>query len=813
MEEKPKPASGGSNSFQEEPKKPNPTPVVSQAEFDSTSSRARIVNRVGVFTAVFFFGSFLFVLICMGWFAFLWWGTIENSVWHDIVIHDWAVRAISLPTSFFRIAIVAQTGLCFSMLASLAIEKAIVPLPDVAAISMMRATAPSESNAFLKFILPLARTPPGLRSLETLSVVSLTFLVILTSSILNFTSTILLSDVIVQPIPAKEIQLGVALDYKWTDYRLGADTSAPFYRNWEWFYFSYSPIQDNFYWQTDPPLTFPTIAEYSASSPSVPGLVDTGPTVRAFLPFLRSDDRSRIRSYKGKVPVWDSRVVCQKPKISNFKLSGGDHPTGTLYLTGHVQSTVSADFIIDSQPATVPFFCSYEPAANISICQLPNSCVGQPGVALFGNPPYTLPSANYGGGLKSEFSESDRKSKNGGAYLILNSTDVSATAAELSKNEGWAEIGKVTDDSGDFSREIDIIGTLCYTALDAVDRDVEISRIEQQQEKEFANYSLYTTPYSNNLINASTVIYDFTDTLTQLLPANSSESSKSRGIFDLKPPSSGWPAPLSSTPGSDGPWETLTNLTRPNQVHFLVDALFLRYRPPTNSSSEVDPPQIYGNYTVKLQDRSSVLAESSGSEIYTVSGRNWQGALFAAAKNHPNGNTAYALQSVLTVIASNAYYSNFQQLPRQEPVTAVSFLNVSSPGGPFGTRRGGSYALEQAGLFADYVGGKFPVGFTIVAVVLGCQLILALVVFVRFVRETSLTRIGDPWQSLAQIASEEFEGLDVILKVSKKIKSDREAVSNELTALGADKTCVGLKQEGGSTKLTSRNAGGETEDA
>ncbi|KAK6540592.1 hypothetical protein TWF694_007987 [Orbilia ellipsospora] len=390
-------------SFQEESQKPNPTPVVSQAELESTARRATILNRVGSLLAVFFFGSFLFVLVCMGWFAFLWWGTTDNSVWHDIIIHDWAVRAISLPTSFLRIAIATQAGSCLSMLAALAVEKAIVPLPDV---------------------------------------------------------------------------------------------------------------------------------------------------------------------------------------------RGNDTATGTLLLSGNVQNTVLADIIISSQPAAVPFFCSYNPTAGISICQLPDSDVGATGFADDFTSPF--PRIAYGGGLKSEFNDSDRKSRNGGAYLILNSTTTSNAATELSNNEGWADIGKVSDLEGDI-------------ALDIV------------------------------VIDPKTTTFE---------------------------------------------------------------------------------PEIYGNFTAILQDKSSVIAESSDTDRSTVFRRNWQSALFAAVKSHLNGNTAFALQSVLTII-----------------------------------------------------------------------------------------------QTLAQIASEEFEGLDAILKVSKKIKSDREAVSHELTLLGVNKTCVGLQQQGGSTKLTPRNASGEDEDA
>ncbi|KAF3315284.1 Mitochondrial outer membrane protein iml2 [Orbilia oligospora] len=763
-----------------------------------TNITASVANRIGSLSSLLFLGSSLFAIGCMGWFAFLWWGTVDNSLWHAIIIRDWAVRAISLPSSVFRMAVTLQASQCLSMLAALAIEKSIVPLPNLASISMMRATPPSSTETLLNFIYPLIRNTPGIRQLSTLSIVSLTSLIVLTSSILGFTSTILLSDVVVQPIPSESMEVNVTIDYKWNENGAGPDEIIYEARD-----FRYTPAQANSYWKTGP-ANFPAFAEYSVEAPAVPGIVDTGTTLRSFIPFSNADDRSRLRHYKGKAVVWDARVVCQKPQISGFRVYTDDSGNVDLAIGGTVRKTVSSDMIQNAQPEATTFFCGI--SDPISICQLPNSNIGSVGIHL---EYYDWPPLAYGGGLKSEFSTADRKTRNGAAYLILNQTF--GQSSFLDENPEWAVIGNA---DGNHGVEITIVGTLCYTPLDVVDRDVEISRAQTQPETEFASYQVlpeYERAFDGPFVGINSVkgTYTFEKVLPLLLPSEPNKGPESRGIFNLLPSEAGWATPESEAVGSDGPWPSRTNLTRPDQLHFLADALHLKYRKPFALQFEEEGNyEIYGNFSVSLSEAFSQLEVAYGIGSYIIGGKDWQQDLFRAVKDHPKGNVALALQSILTVIASNAYYNNIQLLPRQETVSVVSFQNVSSPGGPYGTRRGGEYALEQQGLFSNRVRGRFPVGYSIVASVLGFQIILAAIILVRFLRETTLTRIGDPWQALAQIATEEFEGLETILELSKRVDTDREAVAKEMKSLGVDETLVGVEQHDRSAKLIHRGGRG-----
>ncbi|EPS39512.1 hypothetical protein H072_6612 [Dactylellina haptotyla CBS 200.50] len=750
--------------------------------------------RIGWLFGILLVGSSIFSIACMGWFAFLWWGTIENATWHSIVINDWAVRAVSFPSSAFRMAIAIQAGACLSMLAAIAIEKSFIPLPSIASISIMRATAPSTTDGILKFIYPLVRAP-GSRPLGVLTVVVLAICTILASSVLSFTSTILLSDVTIQPIPSNENKLIVPLDHFWQDVPQGLGYSPGFEQ-------SGFIDRSNTYWKSLNPSVFANFAEASEDPQPVPGLVDTGPTLRAFLPFAKSEDRGRLSHYQGRAVVWDARVVCQEPKFTNLRLV--TNGSTILAVTGQVQQSVSADMILEPQPRSIPFFCAV-PAIALNvwsrplICQLPNSDITD------SDDSGILPS--YGGGLKSQFSLPNRRKRNGGAYLVLNRT-ILTTQEEtvyLQNNPGWVRIQRVPDDLvvalGPNQADGTILGTLCYTPLDVVDRNVTIFRQQPAAEATFNTYQIYNKSDPRYLSNIGRYLYD--DVLPKLVPGTPRTTSEERGLFSLEPIDPSWAAAESNALGSDGPWDNAdNNVTLPGQLHFLVNQLFLKAGP----LSDID---IYGNYTLLPDDYNFRSQEGTfQTESYAVIGRTWQADLYNAVKDHPEGNSALALQALLTVTATTAYYDLLQKLERLELVTIRSFQNVSSPGGPYGTRRGGTYAVQQGGLFATYVHGKVPVGYVIVVVVLAAQLLLVAAVLVFFIRETKFTRIGDPWQALAQIATGDVAGVETAFEVSKQVDSKRDAVEKKLENLGHNEIRVGVQQQrGGSTGLNERERG------
>ncbi|EPS39544.1 hypothetical protein H072_6689 [Dactylellina haptotyla CBS 200.50] len=724
-----------------------------------------LFNRLGVLSTFLFFGSSAFAIICMGWFGFLWWGTAENSTWHSIVINDWAVRAISLPSSLFRIAIAVQTGTCLSMLAALALEKTYVPLPDLAAISTMRATSPSLTDTLLKFIYPLIAE---FRNLGVLSIICLALFITFTSSLLGFSSTILLSDVVVQPIPSYNTRVTTPIDFKWD---LGATPVYGFPQN-------FGGIVKYYYWQTNQQRAFAPFAEYSEPPQVVPGLVDTGFSIRAFPPFIESQDRVKLNQFSGKAVVWDSRVVCQKPQVSNAKFTN----IGSAYrIDGTVQKTVDFDQIQESSPASTSFSCVVSAdRTGISICQLSTS------------------SSAYSGGLKSAFSKPENSIISGRAYMLLINPYDSTATKYLAEKQEWAQIGTVAGNS-DKGTSGKVLASLCYAAMDAVDRDIEMFSSKLNQEPQFAILKP-SILQSTSAGGDGTPTYTFSEeVMSRLIPGT--KTIEARGLLKMTPPESGWAQDISNEVGSDGPWyKDSSNGGRIRWENFLVNALRLDSREIFEQSSGQQ-----GGCTISFSDY--FISSAPISQVdYLVTGKSWIGDLYRAIQDHADGNTAIALQGVFTAMASNAYYDFAPRFNRIEDENSLVtyFQNVSSPGGPYGTKRGGEWSSEQQGLLSGHFNGKVAVGYTIVAVFLGLQILVAFIILVRFMLETKVTRIGDPWQALAQVSSDYGDEISSIFALSRKTNTTRNAVAQELEDKHRERTRVGVEEVDGSVKLIHR---------
>ncbi|KAH7351441.1 hypothetical protein BKA66DRAFT_575536 [Pyrenochaeta sp. MPI-SDFR-AT-0127] len=77
-------------------------------------------------------------------------------------------------------------------------------------------------------------------------------------------------------------------------------------------------------WLTRPP-DYPRFAEYSEPPAEGDRFVDTGPSFRSFLPLRSASERSALRAYQGPAPIFDTRVTCVIPQveISSIKYSAG----------------------------------------------------------------------------------------------------------------------------------------------------------------------------------------------------------------------------------------------------------------------------------------------------------------------------------------------------------------------------------------------------------------------------------------------------------------------------------------------------------
>jgi hypothetical protein len=124
------------------------------------------------------------------------------------------------------------------------------------------------------------------------------------------------------------------------------------------------------------PVSFPTFAEWSNHSiiNAIDGVDDTGPIVRALLPFALASTRQQLQNYSGPATVIHPRVICMRPNIVNLAFS--DSNNGTI--SGRIQPPSEVfDVQFDSnrtQNAYSSFSCLVQPAKDMrewamSLCE------------------------------------------------------------------------------------------------------------------------------------------------------------------------------------------------------------------------------------------------------------------------------------------------------------------------------------------------------------------------------------------------------------------------------------------------------------
>jgi hypothetical protein len=168
------------------------------------------------------------------------------------------------------------------MIASIALEHRGVPMDQAAQVSIARF---SNTGPEAFFMLLLARD-----SMEW-SLRLLTALLIITSLASQFTSTLLLSDMISEQVASLAENVTVQYDY-------------PDHQN-------HSPYHD--------PSQFETFAEYSEDGMKSEGVDDTGTVLRAFLPIAQQHTRQSLRKYEGLSYVYDAHVLCVRPEFEEMR--------------------------------------------------------------------------------------------------------------------------------------------------------------------------------------------------------------------------------------------------------------------------------------------------------------------------------------------------------------------------------------------------------------------------------------------------------------------------------------------------------------
>jgi hypothetical protein len=269
--------------------------AVSEQAADQLERKApNIFQRLGRFRAAIIALGFLLNLGALAFLWFLWTAKDSNDVWERIVLANWTTRVITLTSLLIRFIITAQAAICTSILATLILHKYGVLLPDSAAVSLMQ----FENRGPHALIAPILSS---LRRTRGFAVATPLFMLFSTTTLLQFSSTILLSDINLAPV---------------TDY----GKQAMLYYGYT---FGNNDIVDLFlekgYWQRKP-NTFPAFAEDSQQPDQIPGTHDTGRSLRAFLPVYPEFQRDSLKAYDGMALVFDSRFVCVQPTLEDFEV-------------------------------------------------------------------------------------------------------------------------------------------------------------------------------------------------------------------------------------------------------------------------------------------------------------------------------------------------------------------------------------------------------------------------------------------------------------------------------------------------------------
>jgi hypothetical protein len=420
------------------------------------SEHKSAIQRIGTYSVIGLVATTILMLAVFSFITFFWTAAHENSFWRSIIVSGWGGGAVTVSSLLLRTAADLQAGVAVAMLAAMFLESGHVLLIDSAQVSKLRAGRAASLDI----------KGPGIRSVRYqwprrpgYLVRGLVVLVLVaTTTLLQLTSTILVSDLSVGPLAGMALSENLKYDF-----------------TYEWDQSNLIWSQPRQYraaipWSRNPPA-FPTFAEFSEPI-DVPEHVDeTGRLLRAFLPFQDAQSRETISHYSGKALVLDARVSCQRPQFLSLYIERNGSSfsyVGTFSKTEEVRGLLGS-------ASSVPFNCQFNLFAldnSLSICQ--------PSGFRYGDG--KLMSELRNGEQWSRIAESwshgslsidDRPNA---AYLIFNSTSLNfasgrnITVGNPSATSGhgaWSDVSYLPapPSSENFPWYMDVSVTLCYPAI------------------------------------------------------------------------------------------------------------------------------------------------------------------------------------------------------------------------------------------------------------------------------------------------------------------------------------------------------------
>lgn len=707
----------------------------------TASSPTSVWVRLGTATILIVLGATVVIIAAAGLLSFLWFGSGSNNVWQQIILNGWATRTVTLTSIALRTAVAMQGGACLAMIVAITLENSAVPVGEIGPVSIMRAGQNTDLWSMLSvFVWPMVRRGPnwGLGQ----AAVPTVLLVLTAMTFSQFFSTILLSDILLKPLPGWSSTVNATFDFAYhatsitvPDRSTNGSTNETLFASG----YDFASLSATSLWASQLPTFWPMFAEYSEPPANVDNISDTGVSLRAFLPLQSQADRSSIRNYTGKALVLDSRVTCQKPVLTDIQVDLSSELGPNFGILSGSVSPSTATPRQDTVDA-VPFTCSFW-FGDWSICELRQDAIVSEG-------------GQFSGGLVSEFREfplTPGQNKSGAAFLIL-----SGGANNISNLEDQPEFAYPIIVNDTNVPDVPWAVTLCYTSLDTADRWINAySDLNRTEPTAAWEMTTALTPPSINL----TAVASQLD--TGYANGTSPPSVEERGIMSIQPLTN-WSAPDSNQLYNDGPSMVIadTNLPVFIVLPFITLGLHL-----------VDNNAILNGATPPIGNFSAIMNNFLNGEINSYIGVQpdpWLVDLFNYFMT--NRSPSIALQSIITTLAGIEYYNRLQQFDKSDPVSQVFFVDAITPGGAYGQRR-----------------TTLPYGFIAVMAFLVFHMILVFIITIRFIAQTAVTRIGDTWQAIAQVAKTKevvlISGLDNIIQKGARRNGMEEAIKANQSSL------------------------------
>ncbi|KAL9596021.1 MAG: hypothetical protein Q9219_006072 [cf. Caloplaca sp. 3 TL-2023] len=541
-------------------------------------------------------------------------------------------------------------------------------------------------------------------------------LLVIVSLLTEFTSTALLSDLKQSLLPAHPSSSTITTNFVYDE-----NGTIP--------YLSRGTV-----WTKKPPF-YPTFAEYHEDPPDQPeDRVDTGLTLRAFLPIQSQQERSMLRDFSGRATVLDSRVQCIRPQLTLEKGHYAAEPV--LGLSGQVNigPSQTANF-----SCVLPYHVPQQEGAILDEWQIGMTYLGQ-----FSN----VSSAP----IESEFRQASSSGQYGMAFLVVNVTagtprewrqilgtdggefgEFGGTGAQPRAYRGrreWADLLFTENGSAVMS------ASLCYAAYDSAILDItafggDVNRTERSP--------VYETVSQN--YDYSSIRQQFGQTPRGARPLTIED----RGVF--------WISKRDS-------W--LPGLGDYANCSWLLEAVALRVdrvNDPTDTVEYLTASSVSKNVTAYMYDADSISNVWNG--IVRFSPDPSVTALFQQILQ-ANGNIAFALQSVLTIFTGIAYYDQLQRFNSPNQIQTTPLIIVNRP-------------RSIRGLVA-------------VTGVIGFHLLLMSVILYLFLSRSVLSTVGNAWQTVAQI----MRG-DALNLIGTAALATDNTVEEKLEQEGWSKRLVGVR--------------------